>query len=346
MVVVKYCQYLSIVVVTLLAESAAGQTLKAAYHGPSSSPGARALEYFQDEVASCTGNNVAVELLLGGSLGQPSEVVSYVSQGEVEMALVPSNALQRYSNEIRFLFAPFAFNNRRHWDTALGDDILGYLSEQLKATADIQLLSYLGGDQFGILSNAPILSAEDIEGRKIRSLGDFNQILASIGAEPTNVAFAELYTAMQTGAVDAAEITAGSVLRTKTFEIFDEFTRTNHRFVTDFLIVNASTLDTFDGRVKDCIISAATQAGRLGREVVVKTENAALEELKGLGVSIHRLTDRQSMFQLASETTDSVAAELGAGTLYKLIAASAQCPNWCDESTCTDNECQLCSFCE
>lgn len=333
-------------VATLSIHSAVAQTLKAAYHRSGDSPGGQALVFFKNSVETCTDRVVTVELLLQGAYGQPPEVAKGVSEGALDLAIVPSRALQPFSKAVGALSVPFLFNNRRHWEAALSKEAFSILTEQIGSNANIRLLGFLGGEQYGMLSSSPILTSKDIAGRNIQTLGGFGQVLASLGANPANIAFAETYSALQTGAIDSWATTTNSALQSKAYEVTGDFTRTNHQIFTDLLIINSNTFNGLDDSYKQCVIAAAEEGSSVGREAVVMVDNAALDNMAQLGVNVHRISDRQFMFQSAAKSRDEFIAVLDAGTLLEVIAKSAGCPDWCDNNTCSDDKCDLCSVCE
>lgn len=333
------------VIFMLASPHAWGETLKIAYHRDLGTPSGQALSFFAAEMDACTGGEVTVDLFPNGVLARSSEAAIRVAEGNFEMALVPASGMQFVNPTFGILSAPLMFNNRRHWVAALNGDAAEALND-LAASRGLRSLGFAGGEQFGILSTSPVLSVADLKGRSIRSLGRSVSVLASLGAAPKLITFAEVPLALQQGAVESAELTPAAAQRIKADQVANNYTRTNHRILTELFVINADLFESLNEEAKDCVISKAAEAMEVARNLVVEEENAALAAFAGQGLKISELTDRSEMFERASGARNEIVADLKAGLLFDLITASATCPTGCTTNDCGSSTCQMCSFCE
>lgn len=331
----------------LLVQSAQAQEqIRAATFAPQGAPAAQGLQAFADTFQSCTNDQSLVEVFTGGVLGRPQGLAEQLVIGNIDVAILPASALQQFSPSVGILSAPLIFNNRRHWEDALGGRVIDAVNDDLSNAAGLRVLGYLGGEELGILSESPIVKPEDLEGRKIRVAGIDETTFSALGAAPTQMASTEVYTALQSGAVDATETTADLVVRTKAFDVASKFAMSNHRISTDLIVMNAANMGALSDESRACLEEAAETASIIGRDAVVSQEQAALAELSELGVNLNRIENRPALFERASEATLQLVSELQAEELYNLIQSSFTCPSWCDDSTCDDDECKACQVCE
>lgn len=295
---------------------------------------------------SCTEGAVSIELFLNGILGPPRNNLTDVAQGALDLAIVPSQSLESTFKGIAALSIPFVFNNRRHWEVSLAGGAIDQLKEQIETSSNVRLLGFLGGEQFGLLSNSPILTLEDMQDRTFVTFGNFGQVFSAFGAQPVDMAFAEIFSGLSTGKIDASESTANLALMNKTFEAANDFTRTNHRIVTEFLIMNSNAFNNLSENQANCVLASAETATGYGKQAVINAEDAALSELSEAGIAIHSISDRELMFEMAKGLRNEYFFELEAAPVLEAIAAFIDCPNWCEMDTCDDTQCELCSFCE
>lgn len=311
-------------------------------------PVGQALKVFAETFKSCTKDSIEVDVSAG--LENSQQLAMKVQNGIIDVAIMPASALQSFSNAAGILSAPFVFNNRRHWNAALSSSVVAAMDNQLADSVGLHVLGYMGGEQYGILSTSPIATPKDIEGRKIRTVG-FDvatdvDTFGALGAEPVHMSFAEAITKLQTGDIDAAEATAGFVVRLEAFEADAEFTTTNHRIFTDLIVTGSSSIDALTDPARVCLSEAVEKASKVGREAVVSLEQASLAEFTELGIEVRRIDNRPTWFEEASEVTSTIVKKRGEKELYRLILSYATCPAWCDDKKCDDNECKVCKVCE
>lgn len=338
---------LYLILSALVAQAAQAQDLiSAASFDGQGSPVGQGLRAFADTLQSCTNDSIEVEVFADGVLGSPQDLVIALQSGTLDVAILPASALQLFSNAAGILSTPLVFNNRRHWEDALSGPVVEAIDSELAESAELRVLGYMGGEQYGILSTSPIVTPEDIEGRKIRAAGVDAATFEALGANPIPMAFSEVFVALQTGVIDSTEVTANFAVQSKAFETAKEFATTNHRIFTDLIVMSRSSIDALSEDARACLREAAETASEVGREAVVALEQAAYSELSELGVELRRIDNRPAMFEGASDVTFEIARELGAEEVYELILSSFTCPAWCSDSTCDDDECRACRDCE
>jgi TRAP-type C4-dicarboxylate transport system substrate-binding protein len=166
---------------------------------------------FKDKVEELSGGSITIDIQANGVLGAESDVLDTMlgGGGTIDMARISAFALTSYGGEKSSLLSvPFTFVNRDHfWNFATSDLAQEFLLEPHENGSGIRGLFY-GEEGFRhFFTVKPVSGMEDLAGMKIRVSNDpiMTGMVEALGANPTVVAMGELYSALQTGVVDAAE---------------------------------------------------------------------------------------------------------------------------------------------
>ena len=154
---------------------------------------------------------MVVDVQASGVLGSENDVLDAILGGStsIDISRISAFALTSYGcNKSKLLSIPFTFNNRAHfWNFANSDLAPEFLNEPQELGLPVRGLFY-GEEGFRhFFTVKPVATIDDLKGMKLRVSNDpvMNGMVEGLGANPTVVAFGELYSALQTGVVDGAE---------------------------------------------------------------------------------------------------------------------------------------------
>jgi len=150
-------------------------------------------------------------------------------------------------------------------------------------------LCYFDSGSRNFYAKSPILSPADIKGKTVRVMQDTVAIemIKVMGGNPFPMGFDELYSALQTGNVDAAENNPPSFVTSKHLEVCKEFSFDHHSRIPDIFLVSATLWDTLSDQEKVWFQAAADDASRHQREVWKTGTEEAIATMKASGVNIH-----------------------------------------------------------
>lgn len=202
-------------------------------------PKGQGAEKFRELVAARLGTRVEVEVYPSASLMTDDASIEALAFGEIQMIAVPASKLDRLTKKFQVFDLPFLFDDteavERFQASPVGRNLLTVLeSKGLHGLA----FWHNGMKQFG--GPKPLLLPEDAVGLKFRIMESDvlqAQILA-VGGNPQKMPFAEVYQALQTGAVDAQENTYSNLYSSRFYEVQDYIVETNHGFVSYILVTN------------------------------------------------------------------------------------------------------------
>ena len=166
---------------------------------------------FKEEVERLSGGSITIDLQASGVLGSENDVLDAMlgGAGTIQMSRISAFALTSYGGEKSSLLSlPYTWESREHWwNFAESDLAQEFLQEPSENGSGIRGLFY-GEEGFRhFFSNQELKDINSLNGMKIRVSNDpiMNGLVEGLGANPTVVDFGELYSALQTGVVDAAE---------------------------------------------------------------------------------------------------------------------------------------------
>ena len=271
--------------------SAQERTLKMGLASPENHPAAAGMKKFAETVAAKTNGRIKVNLFFNSALGSDQAVVSAIKGGTVELAVMNSGILASEAKELALFDFPFLFANEKESD-AIVDGPVGKKMHALLEPKGIVGLAYweLGYRQI-TNSKRPINKVEDIEGLKLRVIPSPINIdwVKALGANPTPLAFPELYAAMEQKAVDGQENPVSVILANKFAEVQKHLALTNHQYNPQSVIISKKFWDTLSAAEKKIIQDAAVEAGAFQRKTSRDLAAAQLADLKKAGMQVTEL---------------------------------------------------------
>lgn len=221
-------------------------TLRLALNQTEEHPSYIALANFGQRLSEATDGRYEIEVYANELLGAQAETLQFVSDGSVDLSVVSGTQLENLNPDFGVLNLPTVFSSIEHQMAVLSDEtIVGELYASLEAQNTITVLGGLTqGERSVYTSRGPVQSPDDLAGQKLRVQESQLHIAMAeaMGAAATPLAFGELYGALQSGVVDAAENNAVSYLTQRHFEVAPHFTYTRHLIGTDFVIINSDRL--------------------------------------------------------------------------------------------------------
>ncbi|BAT58105.1 C4-dicarboxylate-binding periplasmic protein precursor [Variibacter gotjawalensis] len=270
-----------------------------------------------------SGGKINMKVYPGASLvgGDQTKEFTAMRQGVIDMAVGSTINWSPQVAELNLFSLPFLMPDHKAID-AITQGPAGKKIFEIIGSKDVVPLAW-GENGFREISNSKrdVKKPEDLKGLKIRVVGSplYNETFTALGANPTQMSWADAQPALSTGAVDGQEnpLTIFTVAKLHTV---GQKHVTLWGYVADPLIfaVSKPVWDTFSPADQQILREAAVDAAKYGVEIARKGITAAdpsvLKEIEGLGVTITRLTpEEQKAFQAATKPVyDKWKARIGA----------------------------------
>ena len=304
------------------------RTLKFAFQNNKGHPQELGAQKFAELVAARSGGKIKVKLFPGGQLGGDVQTISAVQGGTIEVSVLNSGILQSLSKEFAVFDFPFLFANPQEAD-AVTDGAFGQGLHAKLAPRGLVGLGYwdLG---FRNITNSkhPITRVEDIAGLKLRVIQSpiYVDIFTALGANPTPLAWPEVYSALEQKAVDGQENPNTTIRTAKLNEVQKHLAQTRHIYNPQSLIFSKKLWDTLNADERKIITDAATEATAYQRQVSRQQASEALEDLKKAGMQVTEIApaELQRMRDKVKPVVDKYSASVGAETVKALYAEIAK----------------------
>ena len=268
---------------------ATAQTAKTAKLGHSfadSHPRAAAMRRFAEEVARTTGGSVKVEVFGNAVLGSEEKMLIATQAGTIDFYMGALSPIAARKKELQIFDFPFLFASDAEAAAVLDGPAGQRLLDSL-ADMNIHGLAWSGG-AFRNLSNSkrPVNSLADMKGLKVRvmqspmALASFN----AMGMNAVPMAFTEVYTALETKALDGYEHPFVDMYANKMFEVQKHLTVTNHVYTPVALVVSKKFWASLSPQQQAAVQVAAETTRAFQREVELREAGEVLNELKAKGM--------------------------------------------------------------
>jgi len=260
-----------------------------------------------DEVAAA---DVGLEIKIFGSksLFKPREQYTPLSRGQLDMTVLPLSYAGGQRPEYNLTLMPGLVKNHDHAARLSASPFMQTL-EGIMAEDDVMVLvhGYLAGGFAG--KDGCITKPSDVEGLQTRAAGKaFEQMLAGAGASIASMASSEIYNAMQTGVLNAANTSSSSFVSYRIYEQVSCYTPAGDValwFMYQPLLMNKSRFDGLTADQQAALMAASAKAQAYYLEEAKKQDAASTEVFRKAGVEIAEMTpeDFEAWRAIAQETS-------------------------------------------
>jgi tripartite ATP-independent transporter DctP family solute receptor len=243
------------------------------------------------EIKKRTSNRYEIEVFPASSLGKETDINQGLTLGTVDIIYTGQLFAGRTYGPLAIGGAPYMFRDFDHWKRFAASPLFRELGDGYEKAGGNKVLAITYYGERHVTSNRAINKPEDMKGLKIRvpDAPLYTMFPRAVGANPTPIAFAEVYLALQNGTVDAQENPLPTIDAKKFYEVQKYIVLTGH--ITDALltIVSGSTwkkLSEADRKVFEAVLKeAATKA----TGEIVDIEKRMASELEKRGKTVARV---------------------------------------------------------
>lgn len=259
---------------------------------------------FLKEVAAKSGGRIEVQVFGAGALGSERDIVEGVKNGFIQSGLA-SGAMANFYPNAMVTDIPYLFPNDDVVDKVMDGPFGQKLSADFNAATGMHNLCFgeVGFRHF-TSGKTPIHSPKDLAGMKIRVQETplYVTEMKALGAQPTPIAFAEVYTAMQTGVVDGHENVLPSIVFAKLYEVQKNVTLDGHNYGVDWFVMSDKFYKSLPPDLLKVVNDAAMSACVAERKANRVFSAAAVKTLTEKGVTVYTPTPAEmAQFKAATQ---------------------------------------------
>ncbi len=272
-------------------------------------------KFFKEKVEELSGGEIIIDIQASGVLGTEAQILDGIMMdaGTVDISRISAFALTSYGcDKAKLLSIPYTFVGREHfWNFANSELAAEFLNEPQTVGLPLRGICY-GEEGFRhFFFKNEVAGIEDLKGLKIRVSEDpvMTGMVKGLGANPTTVSFTELYSALQSGVVDAAEQPIANYKSNAFPEVANTLLLDGHTLGAIQLVITDMGWDKLTEQQQAWIMEAGKLTQAYNAEIVEAAEQEVLEQLKAEGCTIVEVTDKAPWVEACKEVIDSNTAD-------------------------------------
>jgi len=241
---------------------------------------------FGEEVKALTNGRVEVQVFPNESLGKEIDLINGMQLGTVDMTIT-GESLQNWAPLAALLAIPYAYDSLEHMDKVAGGEIGEDIKAQITEKARIRPIAYFARGPRDLTSNREIRSPDDLKGLKLRvpNVPLFMAVWKTLGAQPTPMAFSEVFTSLQNGTIDAQENPLALIKSGNLNEVQKFVNKTEHVRSWIYLTISDITWAKLSEEDKKAVMEAASRAQKYERELFLEDEKKLAQDLQASGMT-------------------------------------------------------------
>ncbi|WP_067729292.1 TRAP transporter substrate-binding protein [Oceanobacillus damuensis] len=251
--------------------------LKLAHNQSLDHPVHKSLVEFGRLVEEKSNDSIQVKIFPNGQLGSEREVIELTQTGAVDVSKVSASALEGFESDYSIFSLPYVFESYEEFEQIMNDkSITDQIYQQTEKIGFIGLTYYNAGTRHLYTKDREVHDVSDMRGLKTRVQPSQTSVkmVEALGGIPTAMAYGEVYTALQSGVIDAAENNETALVGNNHGEVAKYYMYTGHQIVPDMLIMNAESFNRFSEEEQTIIQEAADESTVFHEDVW----SAAIEE--------------------------------------------------------------------
>jgi tripartite ATP-independent transporter DctP family solute receptor len=280
---------------------------------------------FKESVEALSGGDIKVTVYIGGQLGNEREINEAILEGSVHMG-IGAGSMANLAPIYNLVQLPFLVQGQKHMN-AIADGPVGVkIAALIEKQAGYRVLDWWStGDSPIETVKAPVTKPDDLKGVKIRVIPNPALVdgMKAMGANPTPMAYGEVYTGLKQGVIEGAHLDVMSVNNLKVYESIRYMTDWNQiTFLSEPrpVIMKASYFDGLSKKHQDWIRAAMAVATTHERKVFVDSMNKIRGFLEGKGIKINKV-DKAAFIEKIKPVWAKYAKKLNAEDLLQEIIA-------------------------
>ncbi len=249
----------------------------------------KGLESFRDAVAARSNGALEVKLFPNSQLGPDEDVLEQARAGAPVAVVVDGGRLANFVKEFGVLGAPYLANGYDGIRKVVTSDMFETWVDKLHDASGHQILSFnwWQGERH-LWTAGPVSKPADLAGNRMRTPGApvWVETITAMGAVPTPMPYAEVYSALEQKAIDSVEAQLPAGYGSKLYEVTKHLTKTGHINLITGLVTSAPWFDSLPAELQTILRDEALKAGDVAsygtRDMLAKIE----ADLKAAGMTV------------------------------------------------------------
>lgn len=290
--------------------------LTAAHVNPPGEPSNVAFAELAERLQDST-TGLSLTVFPQGQIGSEKDAIEQVRLGAISMTTVASSNLQSFAPSVGVFDIPFLFRDQNDHPKAVAEGPIGEeVAASVKEESGLTVLGWWSAGMRHVFTRqTPVETAADMEGLKIRVIGSpiyidtFNQL----DAQATPMPYGEVYTALATGTVDAAENDSSGYRNMRFWEHAPQLSLTGHVFLYKPVVANTEVMESLTPEQRAEFDEIFAEVTQMQWDLFASNFDSDIEALKEDGVTVtepDRKTFQDKVEPVVQEYTEQFGADL------------------------------------
>jgi TRAP-type transport system periplasmic protein len=275
----------------------------------------RAAKVFADDVDKLSGGKMKVRAFGAASLGSDVQMQQALVGGAQEMMVGSTATLVGITKEMALWDTPFLFSTPQEADAVLDGPVGTKVKAKLEEKGLVGLVYWENGFRNLTNNKRAVAKLEDLDGIKLRVMQNnvYLDSFKTLGANAIPLPFSELFSALETKAVDGQENPYNTILSSKFYEVQKYLTVTNHVYSPWIVLVSKKFWDSLTPAEKKVLADAAVKSRDFERKDTRDEGAKALADLKAKGMQVNELPAAEAarMREKLGQINSGIAANVG-----------------------------------
>lgn len=276
---------------------------------------------FAELVDAKTKGEVQIKVFPNSTIGNDRDMAEGLQIGSVDFALI-AGVLGNFEPSIQIMELPFLFKNEAHLRKVMYGPIGDELLDKLLKSSDIRGLAFWERGPRHLTTNKPVNSLSDIKGLKIR-VPEIPPIIAAwkaMGANPTPMAWGEVYTGLQQNVIEAQENPIPYIHAGKIYEVQKYIALTSHKYEYVLIAMSNKAWLKLNPAQQKAVKEAAAEATKYENKLVFEKSDDLFKDLQAKGMKVTK-PDTTEWAKLARTVHKQFADKYGIDIYNRIIEA-------------------------
>lgn len=237
---------------------AADYTLKLGHLANESHVWNLAAEKFSNDVAEKSNGRLKIDIYPNSQLGGELDTINGIQLGTVDMTIT-GESLQNWAPKAAMMAIPYAFRDAEHMAKAANGEIGAEIEQQITERTGLVPVAWFTRGPRNLTSNRPIKKPADLQRMTLRvpNVPIFVSVWNALGAQPTPMAFNEVFTALQQGTIQGQENPLSLIKSASFSEVQKYVNQTEHVMSWLYVVVGKRQLEKLPADLKEIFLEAA-----------------------------------------------------------------------------------------
>ena len=303
-----------------------GEAVELVVGGVTSSSAKDAVTYFGEKVNEYSNGTITIADFPDNQLGNDEQRFEMTQNGECDISIGSTSSVAASYHDLYLYDVYYMFLNKQEvYDVGFGGEAGQKILEGFDQFGLKGLAMWENGFRNVTTNNTPVNTVADLKGLKLRTMENSIHLAAwkAMGANPTPMAFSELYTAMQQGTVDGQENPLAIILTAKVYEVQKYITMIDLFYSPCVLMINEDIYNNFTDEQKEAFDKAAEDGKVAERQISQELASSARATMEAEGV-VFTDVNKDEWVAAVQSVYDDASLKIDQDLLAKIKAETAK----------------------